>query len=152
MDILAAEAVADQIIEANLEEREESSDDNKSVGPLPIMTQAEMQDPENREQLITAHRRMVKRALTRFIKYNHHLYHFDLSHTGLNEGVLKKVGASLSKARALVTLHLSGNPGINDRNLKYLKKRIRCKSQRPYVHIDWTPIEADSSAKKPSTK
>ena len=42
MDILDAEAVADQIIEANLEEQEESSDDNKSVGPLPIMTQAEM--------------------------------------------------------------------------------------------------------------
>jgi hypothetical protein len=42
MDILAAEAVADQIIEANLEEREESSDDGKSAGPLPIMTQAEM--------------------------------------------------------------------------------------------------------------
>jgi RNA-binding protein YhbY len=90
------------------------------------MTPALMVAAERAENL-RAHKKLVKTSLSRFIKYNQNLFHLNLSNTGLNESVLKKIGSSLSKARALVCVHLSGNPGINDKIIKYLKKRIKCK-------------------------
>jgi hypothetical protein len=45
--------------------------------------------------------------------------------------VLKKLGRSLSKARSLVGIHLTGNPGITDRVLRYVHQRIKCKE--PYA-------------------
>lgn len=66
-----------------------------------------------------------------------------MSHTGLNESVLKKVCTSLSKSRALTSIHLSGNPGINDKNVSFLKERIHCREQEPFRAIDWAPIDGD---------
>lgn len=64
--------------------------------------------------------------VTRFIKYNRNLVHFDLSHTGLSEQALRVIGASLKRGRSIVSLHMSGNPGVTQSLKDYLFERIRC--------------------------
>ena len=65
--------------------------------------------------------------VTRFIKYNKNLIHFDLSHTGLNEQAIRTIGTSLRRGRSIVSLHLSGNPGVNQSLKDFLFQRLRCK-------------------------
>lgn len=80
----------------------------------------------------------IIKGITDFIKYNQNLYHLNLSNTGLNDDLIKKIGVALRKARALVCIHLTGNPGISEYNVNFLHKRIRC--QEPmgkYIAMDF---------------
>ena len=43
------------------------------------------------------------------IKRNKALIHLDLSHTNLTEYMLWHIGKALSRARSVVSVHLSGN-------------------------------------------
>lgn len=54
----------------------------------------------------------VAQNLCKFIKYNQNLLHVDLSNTGLTKRMLIEFGGALRKARSLICLHLSGNPGL----------------------------------------
>ena len=63
------------------------------------------------------------RALCDFIKRNRRLIHLDLSHTGLVEAQLWQFGAALRRSKSLRAFHLSGNPGITDRVIRYLAER-----------------------------
>jgi hypothetical protein len=58
--------------------------------------------------------------ITDFIKYNKTLIHFDLSSTGLNEGMVMHIGTALRRAKSLVSMHLSGNPGVTAQMKEYL--------------------------------
>ena len=73
--------------------------------------------------------------LCRFIKYNPNLLHFDLAHTGLNEQMIWHFGNALKRAKSMVALHLSGNPGITDKLKDYLFKRVKCKQREEVVCI-----------------
>jgi hypothetical protein len=64
--------------------------------------------------------------MSRFIKYNKNLLHLDLSQTGLDELTLRTIGVSLRRARSLLSLHLSGNPGINESLKSFLFTRLHC--------------------------
>ena len=77
----------------------------------------------------------VAEHLCHFIKYNQNLYHLNLSNTQLDADMLRKVTDSMDKARSLVSLHLSGNPGINEENIQFIRKHIVCKSARKAVEI-----------------
>ena len=146
-DIKAAEDIAAELAEAEIEAEGESSDE-KEAKKRPS---EELSLAAERERAVREHRMLVKTALTKFIKYNQNLQHLNLSHTGLNENVLKKVCTSLSKSRALICIHLSGNPGINDKNVNFLKERIHCREQRAFKAIDWTPIDGENGPKKLTT-
>jgi hypothetical protein len=50
--------------------------------------------------------------LLRFIKYNKHLIHLDLSYTRLDEMMILALGTALRRAKSLVAVHLTGNPGV----------------------------------------
>ena len=50
----------------------------------------------------------------------------DLSGTGLNHKVVYALGQFLRRARAVCSIHLSGNPGANEENRLYLNRRIHC--------------------------
>jgi len=65
--------------------------------------------------------------VTRFIKYDRSLLHLDLSQTGLNQLCIKIIGISLRRARSLLSLHLSENPGITSDLKSLLFERIHCK-------------------------
>ena len=64
-----------------------------------------------------------------FIKRNRSLLHLDLSETNLTEFMLWNIGSSLSRAKSLISIHLSGNQGITPALKTLLKQRIRCKPE-----------------------
>ena len=51
--------------------------------------------------------------ICKFIKYNPKLLHFDISKTGLSKHQLIELGPALRRAKSLISLHASGNPGVN---------------------------------------
>ena len=65
--------------------------------------------------------------LTRFIKHNTNLLHVTLENTRLTETMLFKICSSLRRAPSLISLHVSGNPGINYELRKQVARKIRCK-------------------------
>ena len=69
------------------------------------------------------------------IKRNKALLHLDLSQTNLTEYMLWHIGKALSRARSVISLHLSGNQGITPTLLKQLQPRIRCRAQLSYKKI-----------------
>ncbi len=58
--------------------------------------------------------------LSRFIKYNKHLIHLDLSYTRLDEMMITALGTALRRAKSLIAIHLSGNPGSTQNTAEYL--------------------------------
>ena len=65
--------------------------------------------------------------LGKIIKHSRSLQHMNLSGTGLSEKVIYEMGTILRRARAILSLHLSGNPGLSSENMEYLHNRIRCR-------------------------
>jgi len=64
----------------------------------------------------------------------------NLSGTGLSSQVIYDMGTALRRARSILVIHLSGNPGLTPSNMEYLSKRIRC---RPNEDIErFTRIQA----------
>ena len=108
------------------DEEEKPKKKKKKVEKPKIESEAD-QIAFDREKAKKETRKKLMKALVGFVKYNQKLYHLDLTHTGLNELMIKKIGTALNKARSLVGIHLSDNPGITERNLEFLKDRIRCR-------------------------
>lgn len=69
----------------------------------------------------------LKICLTRFIKYNQQLLRLNLAHTGLGVDIVRRIGISMNKARALCSMSLTGNPGANDAVIAFIQGRINCK-------------------------
>ena len=69
------------------------------------------------------------------IKRNKALLHLDLSHTNLTEYMLWNIGKALSRARSVISVHLSGNQGISPTLIDQLQTRIRCKEQLTYQKV-----------------
>ena len=60
------------------------------------------------------------------IKRNKELLHLDLSQTNLTEYMLWHIGKALTRARSVISLHLSGNQGVTPTLIEQLRTRIRC--------------------------
>ena len=69
----------------------------------------------------------VNLMLGKIIKHSKTILHMNLTGTGLSEGVIFEMGNSLRRARSLLCLHLSGNPGLTSENFEYLNTRIKCR-------------------------
>lgn len=67
--------------------------------------------------------------MSRLIKYNKNLIHLDLSYTGLDDTAVRALGVALRRAKSIVSMHLSGNPGVKPKVKKYLFKRLQCKTK-----------------------
>ena len=65
--------------------------------------------------------------LGKLIKHSKILTHINLTGTGLSAEVIYEMGNSLRKCRSILVIHLSGNPGLTQKNLEYLSTRIRCR-------------------------
>lgn len=74
--------------------------------------------------------------LCTFIKHNPKLLHLDLSHMGLPTAMLKELGPALRKAKSLVSLHISGNPGGTKKLKRFLHSRAKCTPKVKSVYID----------------
>ena len=58
------------------------------------------------------------------IKHNLKFLHFDLTSTGLTTHIIQNLGKQLRRSRSLLSIHLSGNPGVNDYTSQALRERI----------------------------
>lgn len=65
--------------------------------------------------------------LLKFIKYNRHLIHLDLSHARLDEATVLAIGTALRRAKSLVAVHMTGNPGVTEAAAEFLHQRIHCR-------------------------
>ncbi len=65
--------------------------------------------------------------LGKFIKYNKNLLHIDLSYTRLDADSLIKIGTYLRRAKSLLSIHFSGNPGVNSQVKAYLLDKLHGK-------------------------
>ena len=52
--------------------------------------------------------------LRQFIWINRKLIHVDLSYTNLSEAVVYKLIPGIRKSKTLMSIHVSGNPGITE--------------------------------------
>jgi hypothetical protein len=64
--------------------------------------------------------------ICKFIKYNPKLIHFDISKTGLSKDQLREIGPALRRAKSLLALHASGNPGVSKEITDELFARVHC--------------------------
>lgn len=71
-----------------------------------LLEQENSQSPNGKQQV-----EIVANICT-MIKRNKSLLHLDLSHTHLTEYMLWNIGKALSRARSVISVHLSGNRGI----------------------------------------
>ncbi|CDW72588.1 UNKNOWN [Stylonychia lemnae] len=74
-------------------------------------------------------------ALSKFIKYNKNLLHLDLSHTRLESETVREIGTNLRKAKSLLSIHFTGNPGANQEVRQFLFERIHAKTNQNYNHM-----------------
>lgn len=63
----------------------------------------------------------------KLIKHNQCLLHLDLSGTGLEAKLLLGIAEALRKAKSLLSVHLSGNPGLTDQVQDTFVQRIRAR-------------------------
>ena len=54
------------------------------------------------------------------MKYNKNLLHLDLSFTRINSTVVRGLGSCLTRAKSLIVIHFSGNPGVTQDNKDFL--------------------------------
>jgi hypothetical protein len=66
------------------------------------------------------------------IKFNKQLLHLNLEQTGLTELVLRDLGHQIRRAGSVLSIHLSGNPGLSKEVKDFLVQRIRIK---PYEDV-----------------
>lgn len=74
----------------------------------------------------------MKENLGKFIKYNNNLIHLDLSYTRLDDKSIKEIGANLRKAKSLIAIHFSGNPGVTEDVKNYIYERIHARTNKNY--------------------
>jgi hypothetical protein len=74
--------------------------------------------------------------ITKFMKYNKNLLHLDLSNTGLNEQMVRTIATALKRSRSIVSLHLTGNPGVTAEAKEFLFERVRCCRPRPSIFTE----------------
>lgn len=63
------------------------------------------------------------------IKYNYNLVHLNLSGLGITSHMADVIIESLRKTVSLICLHMSGNPCIQDLDMKKITRRIRAKKR-----------------------
>lgn len=69
----------------------------------------------------------IVKMLGTIIKRNKQLLHLDLTCTGLTNLIVHEMGSHLRRAGSLLSIHLSGNPGLSRENCEYLANRIKCR-------------------------
>jgi len=82
------------------------------------------------------------------IKYNSCIQHLNLSNTGLDAFIIHTiVDKALNKARSLLSLHLSGNPGVTNDNIEFIRERGKCRLVEDTVTVYFEEGEKKSKKK-----
>ena len=78
----------------------------------------------------------IMAKITKFMKHNKNLLHLDLSNTGLNEQMVRTIATALKRSRSIISLHLTGNPGVTPEAKEFLFERVRCCKPRPNIFTE----------------
>jgi len=101
---------------------ETSDDDHDSKGSRAVSPSGGKSSNSAKDLLIA--------NLCSFIKYNPSLIHLDLSNTGLDFEILHHLADNaLIKTRSMTCLHLSGNPGVNQELIEFIRERLKCREE-----------------------
>ena len=73
----------------------------------------------------------MSKLLEKFISHNRSLLHIDLSDTGLTHFMLLRLGNAMNISPSLLAIHLSGNPGITETQVKRLAAKINATYESP---------------------
>jgi len=57
----------------------------------------------------------------------------DITSTGLGNFIIHGLANSLRKSRSILSIHLTGNPGMNPENYEFLVNRIKCRPNENIV-------------------
>ena len=74
------------------------------------------------------HPEFVISCFNKFIRYNKNLQSLNLSNVGLNSQVLVGITQSLRHSKGLLCLHLTSNPGLNDKVEQFYRERLKVKA------------------------
>ena len=75
----------------------------------------------------------------KLIKHSRTMQHIDLTGTGLGTYVIKAIGNALRKSRALMCIHLSGNPGLTRQNMGLIERGCKTRDNEDisrFIRID----------------
>ena len=67
----------------------------------------------------------MMKNLETFLKYNPEMIHINLSNTGMITSAIHYLSHPLKRAQSLRSIHLDGNPGVNNRSIDFLIKEIK---------------------------
>lgn len=70
----------------------------------------------------------VSDALFRIIRYNKRLVHLDLTCTNISEAMFMQIIPGVKKTRSLMSIHLSGNPGVTNKVKQEALKILKAKT------------------------
>ena len=114
---------------------DEDRTDAVKVDKLDRATYEEFLEAENKTAVSADDNLIIVEKLCRLIKRNKNLLHLKLEKTNLNEYMIWKIGSALSRAPSLISIHLTGNPGITIALKKQLHTRIRCITDPVYHNV-----------------
>lgn len=77
----------------------------------------------------------VSNQLGKLIKHSQVIQHIDLTGTGLGAYILKDIGKSMRKAKSLMCIHLSGNPGLTRQNVKQLNDSLKLRNEEDIMRV-----------------
>jgi len=80
------------------------------------------------------------------------LIHLDLTNTGLSEKMIEEIGPALRRSKAMRSIHLSGNPGLDDPEtaepiIDKIVKRAHCIREDEYNVIEFKNMPSNKAVK-----
>ena len=51
----------------------------------------------------------------------------DITSTGLGSFIIRELGTCLRRSRSILSIHLTGNPGMSQENYEFFINRIKCR-------------------------
>ena len=77
----------------------------------------------------------VGKMIGKIIKHSRTMQHIDLTGTGLGTYIIKEIGNSMRKSRALMCIHLSGNPGLTRQNMGLMTAGLKMRQDEDIVRF-----------------
>lgn len=97
---------------------------------------------------MTEMERSVASYLQKFISNSQNLIHLDLSDTGLTAKMLKRIGQAINSSASLLSIHLSGNPGVTREHTEKLRSTIAATYETALSHQTFSQFLPDGAQHK----
>jgi len=91
---------------------------------------------------------LMTNYLRQFIWINRKLIHVDLSNTNLSEGMIYRLLPAIKKAKTMMSIHLTGNPGATDQLMAFAQKHMPCSMVKQTEGIDINKILKQATLNK----